>query len=286
MKRNREFDSWQSRFILLLIFPPVVMQVLVSFRIPGSALHRNALGISVLFALVVGALRAATPMAAILGAFLTASLIYSTAIFPYYWYASALSPLLTLFLLTFAATKFGRKTKEHLGIAEEKTGRSAAQIAANLGVAALAASPLFGSGLLKLIPALHSSIGVVAMLAALVESTADTLSSELGQVIGGEPRLIINLRRVPAGTDGAVSLAGTLAGIAGAAIVATIGAYTLQLRPLAMFIALMGGILGFFADSLFGATLERRQWLNNDAVNFLSTVVAAASAALMASYYQ
>jgi uncharacterized membrane protein len=31
-------------------------------------------------------------------------------------------------------------------------------------------------------------------------------------------------------------------------------------------------------DSVLGATLERRGWLNNDAVNFLSTLSAAAFA--------
>jgi uncharacterized membrane protein len=36
-----------------------------------------------------------------------------------------------------------------------------------------------------------------------------------------------------------------------------------------------GGVFGLFFDSLLGATLERRGWLNNDAVNFLSTASAA-----------
>jgi uncharacterized membrane protein len=36
-----------------------------------------------------------------------------------------------------------------------------------------------------------------------------------------------------------------------------------------------GGVFGLFFDSLLGATLERRDWLNNDAVNFLSTASAA-----------
>ena len=35
-------------------------------------------------------------------------------------------------------------------------------------------------------------------------------------------------------------------------------------------------VFGLFFDSLLGATLERRGWLNNDAVNFLSTAGAAA----------
>jgi len=36
-----------------------------------------------------------------------------------------------------------------------------------------------------------------------------------------------------------------------------------------------GGVFGLLFDSLLGATLERRGWLNNDAVNFLSTASAA-----------
>jgi uncharacterized membrane protein len=36
-----------------------------------------------------------------------------------------------------------------------------------------------------------------------------------------------------------------------------------------------GGVFGLLFDSLLGAILERRGWLNNDAVNFLSTLSAA-----------
>jgi uncharacterized membrane protein len=34
-------------------------------------------------------------------------------------------------------------------------------------------------------------------------------------------------------------------------------------------------VFGLFFDSLLGATLEDRGWLNNDGVNFLSTASAA-----------
>jgi uncharacterized membrane protein len=40
-------------------------------------------------------------------------------------------------------------------------------------------------------------------------------------------------------------------------------------------------LIGMLADSFLGAWLERRHLLNNDAVNFLSTLLAAASAAGM-----
>jgi uncharacterized protein (TIGR00297 family) len=117
------------------------------------------------------------------------------------------------------------------------------------------------------------------MVAAMAEATADTVSSELGQVLGGEPRLITNLRRVPAGTDGAVSLAGTLFGSLAAALVVVVAALVRQLPAIDAAIALAAGIAGVFIDSLLGAIPERQGWLNNDAVNALSTLAAAVLAA-------
>jgi uncharacterized protein (TIGR00297 family) len=86
--------------------------------------------------------------------------------------------------------------------------------------------------------------------------------------------MITTLRTVDPGTDGAVSLAGTLAGIVAAAIVAGIGAMALRGSLALFWISVAGGVFGLLFDSLLGATLERRGWLNNDAVNFLSTASA------------
>jgi uncharacterized protein (TIGR00297 family) len=83
------------------------------------------------------------------------------------------------------------------------------------------------------------------------------------------------MRRVGQGTDGGVSLVGTLAGTAAAGIVAALGAWALGGGLEIFWISVAGGLFGLFFDSLLGATLERRGWLNNDAVNFLSTASAA-----------
>ena len=84
------------------------------------------------------------------------------------------------------------------------------------------------------------------------------------------------LRVVEPGTDGAISLAGTLAGVVAAGIVAAAGTLALSGGWEMFWIAGAGGLFGLFFDSLLGATLERRGWLN--AVNFLSTISAAAFA--------
>jgi uncharacterized membrane protein len=56
---------------------------------------------------------------------------------------------------------------------------------------------------------------------------------------------------------------------------------TLRLNGAEAVCAVLGAIAGFFVDSLLGATVERRGWINNDAVNFLSTLAAALVAILL-----
>ena len=153
-------------------------------------------------------------------------------------------------------------------MAEDKRGRNAAQVAANLGVAALAATLALGHPF-------HGTWYAVMMIAALAEATADTLASELGEVLGGPPLLLTTLRRVAPGTDGAISLAGTVAGTSGAVLIVLVAVPTVGLAPGDAICAGLGAFAGLFVDSLLGATAEGRGWLNNDAVNFLSTLAAA-----------
>jgi uncharacterized membrane protein len=71
---------------------------------------------------------------------------------------------------------------------------------------------------------------------------------------------------------------GTLAGVLAAGIVAGIGTLALRGNLVVFWVSCAGGVFGLLFDSLLGATLERRGWLNNDAVNFSSTASAAAFA--------
>ena len=73
-----------------------------------------------------------------------------------------------------------------------------------------------------------------------------------------------------------VTFLGTLAGIAGAAAVSLVS-FAVGMLPWSWLApAILAAVVGMLADSYLGATLERRKLLNNDAVNFLSTLVAAA----------
>jgi uncharacterized membrane protein len=72
-----------------------------------------------------------------------------------------------------------------------------------------------------------------------------------------------------------------VAGIAAAAVVSLVCVVT-GLVPLRWLgIAILAAVAGMIADSFLGALLERRKLLNNDAVNFLGTLVAAGIASLL-----
>ena len=270
---------WQSKTILLLVVPWTAGYVLLQThwwlqQVPSVAY--TTLGISAIFGLIVWWLRAGTPGAAAAGAAITASLMYSTVQYPYQtsWLHGGLLPLLAVFLLTYAATKIGRAKKERLGTAEPKRGRNAAQVAANLGIAALVAIPRIMAHPGTREGDTQGEWSQLFAMAALAEAAADTVSSEIGQVFGGQPRMFTTLRRVEPGTDGGVTLLGTAAGVLAAALVAAIAAWTMQAGWLEFGVVTVGGAFGLLFDSLLGATLERKGWLNNDAVNFLSTLSA------------
>jgi uncharacterized protein (TIGR00297 family) len=171
-----------------------------------------------------------------------------------------------VFFLAWIATRFGRVRKQSFGLAERGEGRQASQVLANLGVAALCGIGYF---------ALANFAWLLALVAALAEAAADTVSSEIGQAIGAEPRLVTTWRRVPPGTDGGVTVQGSLAGIAAAAIVVLVSVLTGMIPWRCFGIAVVAAIVGMLGDSFLGAWLERRGLLNNDGVNFLGTMIAA-----------
>jgi uncharacterized protein (TIGR00297 family) len=277
--------AWQSKTVLLVVMPIVAAGVVLQthwWATQSPAVAIWSIGLSLILCLVVLKLRAATPAGAAAGAAITASLMFSTVLVPYKPWRTALVPVLVVSLLAWLATRLGRAQKERLGIAEKRHGREASQVAANLGVAALACSELVQSWLtdsqwFSRNPLIPMPLFAVA-LAALAEAAADTVSSEIGQVLGGCPRMITTLRRVEPGTDGAISLAGSVAGLAATGIVAALGTLAMRGDAFMFWIGCAGGAFGLFFDSLLGATLERRGWLNNDAVNFISTGSAAAFA--------
>ena len=201
-----------------------------------------------------------------LGGFVVGALIYAS-----------LGPQAFAILVLFVVggsllTRLGYGRKQRAGTAEAGEGRRGAKNAlANAGVAVGCA----------LLAALTSSEAfAVAFVASLGAAFADTAESEVGQLYGRTPRLITTLRKVPPGTDGAISLPGTLAGLGVAGLTALLGLpLGLVAGPGAALLVAGGAFLGTVVDSFVGALAPR---VGNELTNVLCTLVAAALAFLLA----
>jgi uncharacterized protein (TIGR00297 family) len=183
--------------------------------------------------------------------------------------------LLAFFVIGSAATKLGYRKKEAAKLAQEDKGRRGARHAlANAGVATACA--VFAA--MTPYPVLFA----LAFAGAFATAAADTASSEIGQLLGRRTYLVTTFRPVPRGTEGAVSLEGTLAGILASLLIAALGAalglFSWKGVPVVVFAAFVGTTF----ESIVGAALERRQLLDNEALNFLNTLVGALVAAAFA----
>ncbi len=173
------------------------------------------------------------------------------------------------------------------GKPEGSKGRTGRQVLANGLWAALAA----------LLMVAYAEPGWTLLVGALAAAQADTWSTEIGAYARHPPRLITTRQSVPAGTSGAMTPLGTLAGVVGATAMAGL-ALVVGSSFRAAAGGLVGGIAGMLSDSLLGATaqgvyyceacsIEGEQpihscgevahhtrgwrWLGNNGVNFVAT---------------
>ncbi len=249
---------------------PTFWTAFVDGRLPLASRLEIGLAVSLLFAMLAWRMRAVNLTGAGAGLVISAALFATGTARPF-------ALLVLVFGLTWAATRFGRSRKQSAGIAERRTGRGARQVLANLGVGALACASF---GVLQQLagPAaaqLWQVALVAAFVASMVEATADTVSSEIGQAASPRAWLLISSRWVPAGTDGAVTVLGTLAGACSGAVIAAAAFWLGIVSSEAAVCAGSAGLLGTLFDTMLGGTFERRGALGNNAVNFLSTAFAA-----------
>ena len=181
--------------------------------------------------------------------------------------------MLALFVVSGSVlTRIGYQIKEISGTAEGRGGRRGAKNAlANAGIAVACAL------LAALAP--YPEAFTAAFVASLGAAFADTAESEVGQLFSGTPRLITTFAKVPPGTDGAVSLAGTLAGIAAAGLTAFLGlAVGLVQSPGSALLIAIAALLGTAVDSLIGALVPR---VGNELTNVSCTLAAAVLALIL-----
>ena len=191
----------------------------------------------------------------------------------YDWFAV----LITFFGVGSLAAKYRIGEKRERGIAEANEGaRGSGNVLANAAVALGGVIAFAASSLVPMAPATF----LFAFAGSLAAAMADTLSSELGGLFDG-PRLVTTFERVPPGTDGGVTWQGELAGLVGAALVASVAGGLFETVGLVGAIVIaVAGVGGMTVDSLLGATIEPQ--VGNQGVNFLATLAAALVAAALA----
>lgn len=188
--------------------------------------------------------------------------------------------LFLFFFLGSGATKFGYARKKAIGVAQEKGGaRGWKNAVANCSMGAFLAILAMLSG------ADRSAIFMAGLFGAFATAASDTVSSEIGQVLGKHPILITTLRPVPVGTEGAVSIEGTVAGIIASAVVCLAGVALHILSLKAAGFCVIAAFIGTTAESYLGATLEQMKIIDNEVINFMNTLVGSASAMALVSLF-
>lgn len=246
--------------------------------IERSALDRNLpyLGVRVALALVINLAFALTALGLkqITASGAVAGFLLGVAVYMGFGWKSFLI-LLAFFVLGAAATRLGYARKLERGIAEQRRGaRTWREAVGNILPAA------FFSVLVITTPFQWAFL--TALVASLAEAAGDTVASEMGKWLSGRAYLITTFQPVKAGEDGGISVAGTAAGFAASALVVLLG-YALGLCwGWNALIALIAAFAGNLADSLIGATLERRGLITNSIVNFMGTGFAGTIALVVA----
>ncbi len=170
-----------------------------------------------------------------------------------------------------AVTKLGFRDKQRRGLAEARGGSRGPENVWGSAATGAALALLIGAGVEP------RSVLLVGFAASFAAKLADTFGSEIGKRWGRTTVLISSFRRVPPGTEGAISLEGTLASAFGSLLMSVL-MLALQLIPswpLAGLVVLIG-LVATLAESLFGALVQDRyDWMSNELVNALQTSLAA-----------
>jgi uncharacterized protein (TIGR00297 family) len=205
--------------------------------------------------------------------------------------------LILFFVSSSVLSRVGKRRKRSMHAKFAKGGRrDHGQVLAN-GLTAAVMSLLFGVS--------ADPLWLAGAAGALAASNSDTWSTELGVLSRTPPRLITTWAKVAPGTSGGVTALGTLAAMAGSALIGIAGGLMSADVRLISSVS-YAGLIGAMFDSFLGASVqaiyhcpscdhetERHpahscgtetrhvrgwRWLNNDGVNFAASLVGAAVA--------
>ena len=177
-------------------------------------------------------------------------------------------------------TKIGYKFKRKKGIAEKRGGRRGPE-----NVWGSAATGLFFAIMIKLnfSNLLFYKIGFAA---SFTSKLADTFGSEIGKRFGGNTYLITSLRKVDRGTEGGISLEGTIASAIGSIFMSLIMLLLSIVTTRNQFLIVsISGFLATISESIIGAKFQEKYKLSNELVNAIQTSISSTLAIFMFIYY-
>ncbi len=210
--------------------------------------------------------------------------------------------MMVYFLAGSGVTRIGMAKKEAAGIAEKRSGaRGPENVWGSAFVATICAIGFWMlkvwnyrelmqvGGQVEKLP-YHWAIVLPPLLllaytASIATKLSDTAASEVGKAYGKRTFLITTLRPVPPGTEGAVSLEGTIAGIIASFLIAIV-AWGLGMiphqSPIGIVICLVSAFVATTIESVIGATIqEKYDWLTNELVNVANTAIGAGTAIIL-----
>jgi uncharacterized protein (TIGR00297 family) len=194
------------------------------------------------------------------------------------------------FLVGSGVTRIGMAQKEAEGIAEKRSGaRGPENVWGSALTGALCAvgvgvinSGLLGANFQSLVPN-PVSLLFLAYVASFSTKLSDTSASEVGKAYGKTTYLITTLQPVPRGTEGAVSLEGTLAGVVASVAIACVGWVVGFIDLLGILWCILAAFIATNLESVIGATLQTKYtWLTNEIVNIFNTLIGAIAAISLA----
>lgn len=194
--------------------------------------------------------------------------------------------LVTFFVFGSLTTQLGYHRKAAIGVAEENKGRRGAKNAFAKCSVAAAATVIYAIGLKYGWTRAELGWTFAVIAGSFATALFDTASSEIGQLYGKHPFLITTFRPVPVGTDGAISVEGTLAGLAAGVFLGAIGAAVGIYGPMGIVFVAIGALVGTTFESIMGAVGNKGKNFNNELLNFLNTLVGGATAGLLAYIFK
>lgn len=186
------------------------------------------------------------------------------------------------FLVGSGVTRIGMAEKEAAGIAEKRSG-------------ARGPENVWGSALTGTLCALgtvwveepYRSLLLLGYVASFSTKLSDTSASEVGKAYGKRTFLITTLQPVARGTEGAVSLEGTLAGIVASAAITFLSWGINLINLTEVLFCVLAAFIATNLESVIGATLQSKvDWMTNEVVNFINTLIGAIAAVILVLLWQ